>query len=536
MNISRTLLIVGFIFITFIPFLSSCDRRAPEVKELETLQTKAESGDVEAQVSLASKYYEGQGVLEDHATAFKWYLKAAEQGSADAQSQIGHMYSKGKGVEQDYKEAMKWLLKAAEQGYADAQCAIGYMYASGEGVKQDYKEAMKWYLKAAEQGYVNAQNAIGYMYLNGQGVEQDYKEAAEWFLKVAEQGDVDAQNKIGYMYEKGMGVLQNYQESMVWYLKAAEQGDADAQHQIGLFYSKGKVVEKDLVKAYAWFNLAAAGGHKKSAEIRNKILKKMQPNQITQAQKLSKKIQYKIDHPDEAEAMIDEKSTDDSVESSMEEPGAPVDKSKLKKYGTGFVVTNNGYILTCYHVIKDAKAIDVKIDDVTYTADLVQSDLVNDIALIKISGTFTALAFSSDRSAKLGESVFTIGYPNPEMQGDSQKLTRGAVNGLSGFQNDLRLYQISVPVQPGNSGSPLLDMQGNIKGIVVAVLDSFITLKATGKLPQNVNYAIKSSYIQALLDSVPEASDNLRKPQNKKLPFEKVVDNVKGSIVKIETF
>ena len=395
---------------------------------------------------------------------------------------------------------------------------------------------MKWYLKAAEQGDADAQRQIGYMYYKGEGVEQNYKEAAEWFLKAAEQGHARAQNNIGYMYENGTGVLQNYQESMVWYLKAAEQGDADAQHRIGLFYSNGKLVEKDLVKAYAWFNLAAAGGHKKSVEIRSKILKKMQSNQITQAQKLSKKLQYKIDHPDEADAMIDEKSTDDSVESIMEGPGSPVDKSKLKKYGTGFVVTNNGYILTCYHVIKDAKAIDVKIDDVTYTADLVQSDLVNDIALIKISGTFTALAFSSDRSAKLGESVFTIGYPNPEMQGDSQKLTRGAVNGLSGFQNDLRIYQISVPVQPGNSGSPLLDMQGNIKGIVVAVLDSFITLKATGKLPQNVNYAIKSSYIQALLDSVPEASDNLRKPQNKKLSFEKMVDNVKRSIVKIETF
>ncbi len=450
--------------------------------------------------------------------------------------QIRYNQEKGKGVEQNYKEAMKWYLKAAEQDSSLAQSTIGYMYDLGLGVEQNYKEAMKWYLKAAEQGDARAQCAIGEMYNLGEGVEQNYKEAMKWFLKAVEQSFAYAQKNIGYMYEKGMGVLQNYQESMVWYLKAAEQGDADAQHKIGLFYSNGEVVEKDLIKAYAWFNLAAAGGHKKSAGIRSKILKEIQPNQITQAQKLSKKLQYKIDHPDETDAMIDEKSTDDSVESSMEGQGLPVDKSKLKKNGTGFVVTNNGYILTCYHVIKDAKAIDVKIDNITYPADLVQSDLVNDIALIKISGTFTALAFSSDRSAKLGESVFTIGYPNPEMQGDSQKLTRGAVNGLSGFQNDLRLYQISVPVQPGNSGSPLLDMQGNIKGIVVAVLDSFITLKATGKLPQNVNYAIKSSYIQALLDSVPEASDNLRKPQNKKLPFEKVVDNVKGNVVKIETF
>ena len=84
MNISRTLLIVGFIFIAFIPFLSSCDKRSPDVKELETLQIKAESGDIEAQVSLALKYYEGQGVLEDHATAFRWYFKAAEQGNAEA--------------------------------------------------------------------------------------------------------------------------------------------------------------------------------------------------------------------------------------------------------------------------------------------------------------------------------------------------------------------------------------------------------------------------------------------------------------------
>jgi len=166
---------------------------------------------------------------------------------------------------------------------------------------------------------------------------------------------------------------------------------------------------------------------------------------------------------------------------------------------------------------------------------VIRKDLINDLALLKISGSFPALAFSSERIAKMGQEAFTIGYPNPIMQGVNAKLTKGSINSVTGILDDLRLYQISVPVQPGNSGGPLLDMNGNVIGIIVSMLDAKTAFKLSGSLPQNVNYAVKSSYAQALLDTVPEVSGNLLSANPKK-PFDKVVDRVKNCVVLIVTY
>ena len=141
--------------------------------------------------------------------------------------------------------------------------------------------------------------------------------------------------------------------------------------------------------------------------------------------------------------------------------------------------------------------------------------------MLKVNGSFQAIAFSPKRSAKVGEEVFTIGYPNPGLQGVNAKFTKGTINSLTGFQDDLRLYQIDIPVQPGNSGGALLDRNGNILGIIMAMLDAKTTFKITGSLPQNVNYAVKSIYAQAILDTLPEISDKLILPSKNK-------DNVVG--------
>ena len=140
-----------------------------------------------------------------------------------------------------------------------------------------------------------------------------------------------------------------------------------------------------------------------------------------------------------------------------------------------------------------------------FNAELVQSDPDKDVALLKVTGTFSSLPLVSSNSVNFGEAVFTIGFPDPEAQGWQPKLTRGEISSLSGFQDDTNEYQISVPVQPGNSGGALMDEQGNVVGIVAATLKGvgWRILMATGILPENVNYAIKSSCADSLLDSVP---------------------------------
>jgi len=128
-----------------------------------------------------------------------------------------------------------------------------------------------------------------------------------------------------------------------------------------------------------------------------------------------------------------------------------------------------------------------------------------------------------------------MGYPNVEFQGANPKFTKGSVNSLTGFMDDLRLYQISVPIQPGNSGGPLLDNAGNVCGIVVAMLDAKTTFQISGSLPQNVNYAIKCSYAKALLDTLPEVTNKLPPPATKRYfeNLDDVVARVKESIVMV---
>ena len=143
--------------------------------------------------------------------------------------------------------------------------------------------------------------------------------------------------------------------------------------------------------------------------------------------------------------------------------------------------------------------------------------------MLKVSGAFRPLPLAASRAVKLGDAVFTIGFPNTQMQGVEPKLTKGDINSLAGIQDDPRHFQTSVAVQPGNSGGPLVDARGNVIGIVTLRLDDVKTLKLTGSLPQNVNYAVKSSFISAFLETLPDVAAKLKEPGAKERKFEEVV-------------
>ena len=121
-------------------------------------------------------------------------------------------------------------------------------------------------------------------------------------------------------------------------------------------------------------------------------------------------------------------------------------------------------------------------------------DAANDLALLKAEGRFAPLPVASSRAVKLGSTVATVGFPNIGLQGFAPKLAKGEIASLSGA-SDPRYFQISVPVQPGNSGGALVDERGNVIGVVAAKLNSATALAATGALPENVNYAVKSSFL-----------------------------------------
>ena len=150
-------------------------------------------------------------------------------------------------------------------------------------------------------------------------------------------------------------------------------------------------------------------------------------------------------------------------------PAAPPQPSPAVpqvKSGTGFFITDDGYFLTCCHVIKGASHISIRSGQALYPATLVRADSQNDLALLKVSGTFRSLPVAPPTSVKLGDPVFTIGFPNVDLQGFEPKLTKGDVSSMAGGRDDPRYFQISVPVQPGNSGGALVNTVGNVVGIV----------------------------------------------------------------------
>lgn len=170
--------------------------------------------------------------------------------------------------------------------------------------------------------------------------------------------------------------------------------------------------------------------------------------------------------------------------------------------GTGFGIYSNGIIVTNFHVIDGAKSIKVRGVNSdfskTYKAKLLISDKNNDLALIRIDDYgFTSLGvipFTIKTGlAGVGENIFVLGYPLRATMGDEVKLTNGIVSSKTGFQGDITSYQISAPVQPGNSGGPLFDSQGNLIGIINA--------KHSGA--ENASYAIKTSYLTNLIDLLP---------------------------------
>ena len=187
-------------------------------------------------------------------------------------------------------------------------------------------------------------------------------------------------------------------------------------------------------------------------------------------------------------------------------PEEKLDPNSWKGNGSGFFLNQEGYIATNYHVIEDATVVQAnftrngKVE--SYPAKVVTADPQNDLAIIKIDDpsfkNVSQIPYGLlSRTIDTGSEVFALGYPMADVMGNELKFTDGKISSKSGIQGDARVYQISVPIQPGNSGGPLFDMRGNVVGITSSGLnrDYFKS--------ENVNYAIKASYLKTLMESCP---------------------------------
>jgi hypothetical protein len=168
--------------------------------------------------------------------------------------------------------------------------------------------------------------------------------------------------------------------------------------------------------------------------------------------------------------------------------------------GSGFFVGTQGHFVTNAHVVGSASDVSIYHEGKSLPAKVVHISKVADLALLKADIMIEGIEVA-EGEIDLGMDVYAIGFPNPDIQGTEVKVTKGVISSKRGFNDDDTRFQIDAAIQPGNSGGPLCDSNGHVVGVVVSALNSISVAKATGAIPQNVNYAIKASELSAFLRS-----------------------------------
>tara|TARA_B110000003_G_scaffold212737_1_gene211735 strand:- start:323 stop:2425 length:2103 start_codon:yes stop_codon:yes gene_type:complete len=204
--------------------------------------------------------------------------------------------------------------------------------------------------------------------------------------------------------------------------------------------------------------------------------------------------------------------------------------------GSGIIISTLGHIVTNYHVIKDSKDIEVEFiinnELQKFNAEVIQSDKVNDLAIIKINDNkFNGVAklpynFKT-RSSDVGTKVYAYGYPMAlSVMGKEIKITDGIISSKSGFDGDITSYQVTAPIQGGNSGGPLFDEKGNFIGINSSGLSK--------EIADNVGYTIKSSYVLNLIDVLPKSIDLPSSTKLQSLPLTEQIKEISKYVVLVK--
>lgn len=170
--------------------------------------------------------------------------------------------------------------------------------------------------------------------------------------------------------------------------------------------------------------------------------------------------------------------------------------------GSGFFVNQEGDVVTNRHVVTRCLGVSVRRDGRDLPAEIAWADAATDIAVLRTRTPAARHARIHDGATPLplGVDVLTLGFPLPGVLASSPNLTSGSVSGLRGLNDDADRLQMSAPIQPGNSGGPLLDRAGRVVGVVQSTLDARRVASATGGLPQNVNFAIATPALRRGLD------------------------------------
>jgi len=381
--------------------------------------------------------------------------------------------------------ALLTLLLAARHSPATSANALQSGWAAYE--RGDYSQAVDSWLPIARQGHVSAQINLAVMYDHGTGVAQDVERALSWYQAAAHQGSAIAQYNLGLFLADRKMLTTDDEDGLYWLFKSAAQNHADAQYQLGLMYAEGVAGQAKIADAPQWLYQAGvnylSSGDADGARATVAALQEISP-----AHQLSQQLESQLTDQSGPPGQDVEARLESGVSTGTAWPAA-----------SGYAVTNN-------HVVSGKQSI-VLINSrgEEIPATVVASDDLNDIALLSVDdpARLPAALPLACANAQLGSSVFTIGFPRVDVMGTTPKLSLGIISGVNGLYDDPASYQISVTVQPGNSGGPLLNMRGEVVGLITSMLGTVESADGkTAPIP-NINYALKADRIEELLLGVP---------------------------------
>lgn len=448
------------------------------LQKIQHARSNLETGD---------RYYLGIGVRQDFEVAAGYYRKAAAFGDIVPKSVLDY-----------FGDLAPLLLKPA----TEANFRLGLMYFSGFGVTATPAERestvispdlyRRLQLDRASRDFSLSRDArraaqqelaaLREMERRKQAREkqterQEHLDKAKYYYrKAAERGHVDAQNNLGLLLERE----GNENKALFWYRKAAEANSPEALHNLGFYeqYRGNTALAADYYKR--------AGATYLEREDREGALRCLDRLQNIGATVLATALADKIYQP------------------AASPTSPPTEDQRVVSMGTGWFCSPR-HIVTSWHVLAGKEKFYVSSELYQkIPVRLIVSDRKNDLAILEIPDTGSAnpkyLPLAADR-VSTGEQVFTVGFPHISFLGKAPKYTEGTVSALSGIGDDPRILQISVPVQSGNSGGPLLNAAGEVVGVVASKLAAARVFEWTGDLPQKVNFAVKVDYLRPILRS-----------------------------------
>lgn len=459
-------------------------------------QPLAQGGDPVALSRLGYMKLNGLGMAKDVPGAVELLTKAAEKGDPAAQNTLGSLYFKGIGVAKDPARALIYFSRAADQNQPNALNNLGQLYFTGNGVAKNEAKALEYLHKAADMGIPASWETLGIAYWHGRGTTKDAALAAPWLKKAAEKGFKVAQNLYGAALWGGQGVAQDRAEALKWFERSGMQGDHASLLNLAHAQLNGMGTAKNVERAYYHYLLAErqapAAEKAKYAEMAEKARLQLSADQERQAREQAAKWQPKSGVP---------ASTDSDPETAAKEDEKAPPRPQ-RNAGSGVMVNGSGVVLTNSHVVKSCRNIRVTQGDngTSQAASVIARDDVNDMAVLNTTLRPTDFAhFRDGAPLRSGDNVVAVGFPLSSLLSREPNITAGVISAMNGLRGDKRHYQITAPIQRGNSGGPVADMSGNVVGIVVSTLNAMKVADKSGALPQNVNFAIKGELLKKFL-------------------------------------